>query len=198
MKGDTSGTHFAPDNNEIDSGIGKAHPDARNTNEMTRFSLGLSHDPEKGEVQILDRRFAVVDIAAFCQRWDTLVGRKVAGVQMKNLEYHLGVDDAKAIMRNRPDATVEQLITYLQETDRISGVGVTKVTRTGDELFHIEIKNPVVAGTEGAAAFFASGWWCGAIDTVLKRRFDVGDPIYDREKNVLKFDLKARPVQEKD
>jgi hypothetical protein len=160
--------------------------------------LDLLHDPEKGQVQILDKRFAVVDIAAFCQRWDDLVGRKVAGVQMKSLEHHLGVDDAEAIMRNTPDATAEQLITYLQETDRISGVGVTNVTRTGDELFHIEIQNPVVAGTEGAAAFFASGWWCGAMDTVMKRRFDVTDPTYDKEKNVLKFNLTARPEHAKD
>jgi hypothetical protein len=161
------------------------------------FRLDSFLDRENGEVRILDRRFAVVDIAAFCRRWDALVGLKVAGVQMKSLEYHLGVEDAQAIIRNMPNATPEEIINHLQETDRISGVGVTKVTRTAEEV-HIEIHNPVVAATEGAAAFFASGWWCGAIDTVLKGRFDIKDATYDEEKHLLKFNLVARPMQGKE
>jgi hypothetical protein len=160
------------------------------------FRLDSFFDRENGEVRILDRRFAVVDIAAFCQRWDALVGLKVAGVQMKSLEYHLGVEDAQAIIRNMPNATPEQIIGHLQETDRISGVGVTKVTRTGEGVIQIEIYNPVVAANEGAAAFFASGWWCGAIDTVLKGRFDVKDTVYDEEKRLLRFNLAPRPMQE--
>jgi hypothetical protein len=177
------------------------NPHLNNRNRLThpdRFQLDSSLDPEKGELRILNRRFALVDISAFCQRWDTLVGRKVAGVQMKSLEYHLGEEDAKAIMRNMPNATPEEIIGYLQETDRISGVGVTKVTRTSEQLIRIEIYNPVVAATEGAAAFFASGWWCGAIDTVLKGRFDVRDTVHDEEKRLLGFNLAARPMQEKE
>jgi hypothetical protein len=201
MKRDTLTNPLAPDINEIGNGTRKARFNARNSSQPTgfdSFSLDLSQDHEEGEVRILDRRFAVVDIAAFCQRWDALVGRQVAGVQMKSLEYHLGVEDAEAIMRKAPSATTEQIITYLQETDRMSGVGVTKVSRTGPDLIQIEIYNPVVAGTEGAAAFFASGWWCGAMDKVLKGRFDVRDTIYDKEKNVLKFNLTARAGQRKD
>jgi hypothetical protein len=199
MKGNPLEASITPADDETKPS-GGISPLARNMNRPTgfdSFSLDLSRDREKGEVRILDQRFAMVDIAAFCQRWDALVGRKVAGVQMKSLEYHLGEEDAQAIMRKTPNATAEQVIAYLQETDRISGVGVTKVSRTSPELIHIEIHNPVVAGTEGAAAFFASGWWCGALDTVLKGRFDVSDTIYDKEKNVLKFNLAARPGQEK-
>jgi hypothetical protein len=172
------------------------HPNSRDRlTHSESFRLDSFLDRENGEVRILDRRFAVVDIAAFCQRWDALVGVKVAGVQMKSLEYHLGVEDAQGIIRNMPNATPEEIIGYLQETDRISGVGVTKVTRTGEEV-HIEIRNPVVAANEGAAAFFASGWWCGAIDTVLKGRFDVKDTVYDEEKRLLRFSLAPRSMRE--
>lgn len=140
----------------------------------------------------MGQRFAVVDVAEFCKRWDALVGRKVAEVQMKSLEYHLGEADANALMKKMPNATAEDNIAYLEEIDRVSGVGLSKVTRLGHELFQIEIQNPVVAATEGAAAFFASGWWCGAMDTVLKRRFDARDITYDEEKRLLKFNLVAR------
>jgi hypothetical protein len=198
MKTNILANPLAPDNDQIGNGVDKARFNLRNSSQPTRFdnfSVDLSHDREEGEVRILERRFAVVDIAAFCQRWDALVGKKVAGVQMKSLEYHLGVEDAEAIMRKTPNATPEETILHLQEADRISGVGVTKATMVNPDLIHIEIRNPVVAGTEGAAAFFASGWWCGAADTVLKGRFDVADTIYDEEKNLLKFNLKARPAQ---
>jgi hypothetical protein len=201
MKGNPLEAPITPPDNETKPSGGISPLGARNMNQLTdfdSFSLELSHDREKGEVRILDQRFAVIDIAAFCQRWDALVGRKVAGVQMKSLEYHLGEEDAQAIMKKTPNATAEQVIVHLQEADRISGVGVTKVSRMSRELIHIEIQNPVVAAAEGAAAFFASGWWCGALDTVLKGRFDVRDTIHDKEKNVLRFNLTARPGQEKD
>lgn len=178
---------------------GAFSPAVRNTDHLTDFdslSLNLSLDRENGEVRILDQRFAVVDISEFCKWWDALVGRKVAGVQMKSLEYHLGQADARALMKKMPNATTEENTAHLEEADRISGVGVSKVTRLSDELFHIEIQNPVVAATEGAAAFFASGWWCGAMDTVLKKRFDVSDIRHNEERRLLKFNLVARPIQE--
>lgn len=154
--------------------------------------LDLSLDREKGEVKILNERLAVIDITAFCERMNALVGMKVAEVQIKSLEHRLGEEDASAIMKEKSDATVEQLIDFLSEIDLISGIGVTKVSRDSDKRIHVETHNPIVAGVEGAAASFISGWWCGAMDSVFNRRFDVRETKYDRQNDVLKFDLVER------
>lgn len=150
---------------------------------------------EKGELRILGKRHTAVDVEAFCDSLDYLVGVQVAQVIMHNVEYRLGKLDGARAKMEKTKASLTELVDYLAQADLESGIGKTKVTLSGDPATQaeVEVANPCVRGTSGAARSFIASWWAGAITSLLDKEFDIKNVAFDQEKNIMKCSLATRP-----
>ena len=126
-------------------------------------------DKENGELRILGQRHTAIDAQTLCNYLDSLTGAQVAEVIMRNLEFRLGKLDAARLKGERPQATLQELVDHLARTDRFSGLGITTVSlpESSQASIEIEIGNPSVKGTAGAAKAFAFSWWAGALTALL-------------------------------
>jgi hypothetical protein len=154
-----------------------------------RFTAeGPVWDREKGELWIVGRRNTAIDAQALCDYLDSLVGSQVAEVIINNLESRTGKQDGDWIRREKPKLATNELIKFGEEWDRMSGVGATQVTLPEDETSPIvlEISNPSVKGTHGAAKAFLFSWWAGMLTSLLGKNFEYKNALYDQEKNIMK------------
>lgn len=153
-------------------------------------------DKEKGELVINGRRHTAVDAQALCDHLNSLVGQQVAEVIMDNLEFRLGKLDAEYIRKERPGASVSEIIDFFALSDSMSGVGITKVTipPTPSTLNPVllEILNPSVKGGNGAHRAFLVSWWRGALGALFGRDLQILNLNYDQERNQLKASLTWR------
>ncbi len=151
-------------------------------------------DTAKGELRILGQRHTAIDAQTLCDHLDSLVGVQVAEVIMHNLEFHLGKSDAARLRAGRPQATITELVENLVKSDRLSGTGITKVTlpENPENPILIEVSNPSVKRTTGAAKSFLFSWWAGTLTALIDREFDVKYVAYDEEKNLLKCQIVRR------
>jgi len=154
-------------------------------------------DKPKAEFRLFGQRQALVDVRSLCDHLDSLVGPVVGEVIMHNLESRLGKEDADRVREANPKATVAELLAKLEETDLITGMGVTKVSLPKDPAAEIklEIWNPIVRGNSGAAKSFLFSWWCGALTSLLGRELDIKMVDYDDKANTLRCELGSRAVQ---
>jgi len=162
---------------------------------LTRLSEETFWDTEKGVLRIGGQRHTAIDAQTLCDHLDTLVGSKVAEVIMHNLEFRLGKLDATRFRNEKPQATLQELVEYLAKTARLSGLGITNVTLLENEKsdpVQIEIANPSVKGSAGAAKAFGFSWWAGVMTTLLDKQMEPHDIFYDREKDVIRCRLVAR------
>jgi hypothetical protein len=122
-----------------------------------------------------------------CNHLDSLVGIKVAEVIVSNLEYRSGKDETEMFRKEKPQATLSEMVDLLVRYDSLTGVGITKVTLPKNDQDHIivQISNPSVKGTVGAAKAFLFSYWCGALTTLLNRNLEIEDVAYDEKKNVM-------------
>lgn len=158
---------------------------------------GAVFDAEKGELHILGRRCIAIDAQTFCDYLDSLVGSTVGEVQMRSLQFRLGRNCAERVRNESPQGTPQDIIDLLVESDRASGVGLTKVTLSlnpGDrsDSILVEISNPSVKGTEGAAKAYLLSWWAGALTSLLGTNLDAREIIYSQKENVMRCRLVPR------
>ena len=151
-------------------------------------------DPEKGELCILGKRHIAVDVQTLCSYLDSLVGVKVGEVIMHNIEFSLGKMDAARLRAERPQSSLTELVEHLTNADRLSGTGITKVTlpENPQNRILIEVANPGVKGTAGAAKEFLVAWWAGAFSALYDKEFDVKHVAYDEGKKLLTGAVAAR------
>ena len=151
---------------------------------------------ENGELRILGMRLTAIDAQSLCNHLDSLVGTKVGEVIMHNLEFRLGKLDAARLRAERPGTKVNDLVEHLVRTDRLTGVGVTSVRfpETPSQPVNVEVANPSVKGTEGAAKSFIFSYWAGALTALLDKEFDVKNAVYDTEKNLMKCLITPRDM----
>ncbi len=151
-------------------------------------------DTEKGELRIRGQRYTAIDAQTLCNHLDSLVGVQVAEVIMHNLEFRLGKSDAARLRVENPKATVRELVEHLIKSDRLSGAGITKVTlpENPENPILVEVSNPSVKGTTGAAKAFLFSWWAGALTALHDKEFDLKHVAYDEEKNELKCQIAVR------
>jgi hypothetical protein len=154
----------------------------------------LIWDKEKGELRILGRRQTAMTPEILCNHLDSLVGVKVAEVIMHNLEYRSGKHETEMFCRDKPQATLSEMIDLLIQYDSVSGIGITKVTlpKNEEDRIIVQISNPSVKGTIGAAKAFLFSWWCGALTTLLNRNLEIEDVTYDEEENVMRCKIVSR------
>jgi hypothetical protein len=151
-------------------------------------------DTEKGELRILGKRHTAIDAQTLCSHLDSLVGVQVAEVIMHNLEFRLGKLDAAKLKTERPQASLPELVEHLAKSDRLSGVGMTKVTlsKSPQNPMQIEVTNPSVKAASGAAKAFIFGWWAGALTALFDKEFDVTNVVYDEPRGLLKCQIAPR------
>jgi hypothetical protein len=146
-------------------------------------------DREKGELRILGQRHLAIDAQALCDHLDSLVGPTVAEVIMDNHERRLGKEDAARFRREKPKATVREIIDTVIETDLLSGAGITKITLPQEAVHEgaifVEIQNPCVKGVRGAAKALLLSYWCGALSGLFGNEFEAQDVIYKETDNIL-------------
>ena len=151
-------------------------------------------DKEKGIIHILGQRHTAIDVQTLCNHLDSLVGAEVAEVITHNLEFRLGKLDAARLRAGKPQANLTELVEHLMKSERLSGVGRTKVTLPEDQEnpILIEVSDPSVKGTTGAAKTFLFSWWTGVLTALLDKEFDVKYVAYDEENNLLKCQIAKR------
>jgi len=154
----------------------------------------LISDAEKGELRVFGARVTAIDAQALCNRLDSLVGVQVAEVIMHNLEYRDGKLDAAKVKAEKPQASLGELIEDLARGFRLSGLGVPKVTlpENAKGAIEIEIANPCVTGSKGAAKSFAFSWWAGVLTTLSGQEMDVKDYIFYEDRNMTICRIVAR------
>ena len=149
---------------------------------------------EKGELRILGRRHIAIDAEALCRHLESCVGKKVAEVILNNHEVRLGKEDVEYVRTHNPQATVQQVLDVLLHSDCVSGFGLTTIRLPAGKFdpVIVEVENPAITGTEGAAKALMFSYWAGALSLLLGHEFEVGDATYDHDKNHLKGRLTAR------
>lgn len=152
------------------------------------MSEGVVWDKAKGELRILGQRRTAVDIQGLCEHLDLIVGAKVAEVVMNQHEFRQGKDDAARIRQEKPDAAIQELLDSFANAETLSGVGVVKVTLPEASLgpIDLEISNPCVKRTTGAAKSLLFSYWCGLFTQLLGKEFKIDHVTYDENKNLMK------------
>jgi hypothetical protein len=145
-------------------------------------------DKAKGELRILGQRHAAVDIQGLCEHLDIIVGPMVAEVVMNQHEFRQGKDDAASIRQEKPEAAIQELLDSFANAETLSGVGVVKVTipEASPGPIDVEISNPCVKRTTGAAKSFLFSYWCGLFTQLLGKEFKIDQVGYDENKNLMK------------
>ena len=151
-------------------------------------------DADKGEIRLFGKRHVAIDAQSLCEFLDSLVGTQVGEVIMHSLEYHLGRTEAERFKEKNPQATLNDLIERFVGADRLSGVGLTKVTMSSNpqHLVLIEIANPGTKGSTGAAKSFIFSWWAGLLSLHLGKELDVNEVWYDEQGNIARGRLVER------
>lgn len=145
-------------------------------------------DKAKGQLRILGQRHAAVDIQGLCEHLDLIVGSMVAEVVMNQHEFRQGKDDAASIRREKPEAAIQELLDSFANAAALSGVGVVKVTipEASPGPIDVEISNPCVKRTTGAAKSFLFSYWCGLFSQLLGKELKIDYVTYDENKNLMK------------
>jgi hypothetical protein len=145
-------------------------------------------DKAKGELRILGQRHAAVDIQGLCEHLDIIVGPMVAEVVMNQHEFRQGKDDAANIRQEKPKAAIQELLDSFANAEALSGIGVVKVTipEASPGPIDVEISNPCVKRTTGAAKSFLFSYWCGLFTQLLGKEFKINEVAYDENKNLMK------------
>lgn len=154
-------------------------------------------DEANSEIRIFNRRHVAMDAEALCRHLETLTGVRVAEVIIGNHESQLGKEDAEEIRKQKPQATVQELLAVIAEGGILSGFGVTKAKLTegasGD--IHLEVSNPAVKSTAGAGKALMFSYWCGALSYFLGKEFEAIDVTYDEQQNMLKCRIVPQTVK---
>jgi len=145
-------------------------------------------DRAKGELRILGQRHIAIDIQEFCEHLDLIVGPMVAEVVMNQHEFRQGKEDAASTRQRKPEAAIQELLDSFANAEALSGVGVVKVTIPEASLgpIDVEISNPCVKRTTGAAKSFLFSYWCGIFTQLLGKEFKIDRVAYDENKNLMK------------
>jgi hypothetical protein len=145
-------------------------------------------DKAKGELHIAGQRRVAIDIQSLCEHLDLIVGANVAEVIMNQNQLRQGKNDAARIRQGRSEATIQQIVELIVDAESLSGVGVVKVI--APEISHdsvdLEISNPCVKRTSGAAKSFLFSYWCGVFTELVGKEFKIGEVTYDENKNSMK------------
>jgi len=151
-------------------------------------------DKAKGELRILGQRHAAVDMQGLCDNLDLIVGPKVAEVIMNQHEFRQGKDDAANIRQKKPGATIRELVDWFANAETVSGVGVVKITtpETPPGPIDVEILNPCVKGTTGAAKSFLFSYWCGVFTHLLDKEFKIDEVTYDENRDLMRCRIVPR------
>ena len=155
---------------------------------------GVVWDKAKGELRILGQRHVAFDIQGFCEHFDLMVGPVVAEVMMNQHEFRQGKEDAASIRQRKPEAAIQELVDSFANAGALSGVGVVKVTIPEASLgpFNVEISNPCVKRTTGAAKSLLFSYWCGLFTQLLGKEFKIDDVTYNDKGNLMKCRIVPR------
>jgi len=147
----------------------------------------LTFDEKNGEIRILGRRLAAIDIADLCRHMDTLVGVRVGETIMSSHLRQSGQEDVAKVRELHPQATPREILDVLIDGDLVQGIGVTKIdfTENMPRSVAFAILNPIVHATEGSALSFVLSYWEGALGSVFNMSFQGRDVSYDSKINVL-------------
>ena len=161
---------------------------------MSSLSDELVWDKEKGELRILGRRQLAISPQDLCTYLDNLVGVPVSDVIINNLEFRGGKQETEVFRKEMPNSSVSDIIDILIKYDSLTGVGLTKVIlpEDRDKPILLQISNPCVKGTVGAAKSILVSWWCGALSALFGKDFEAKDVTYDEKSNTVKCNIVPR------
>jgi len=107
---------------------------------------------------------------------------------MNQHEFRQGKDDAARIRQEKPDAAIQELLGYFANAETLSGVGVVKVTipEAPPGPIDVEISNPCVKRTTGAAKSLLFSYCCGVFTELFGKEFMVAQVTYDEGNDLMK------------
>jgi hypothetical protein len=150
---------------------------------------------DDGEIVISGRRHLAVDVRSLCRHIDLLVGCRVAEVIFNQHWFALGRDDAVRAKVEKPSSNIREIVTDLAQYDRLSGLGVTRLTipENPDSPVELEISNPCLDSSEGAGKAVLTSYWCGALTFLLGKEVVVSNLTFDQ--NIARCKLEAKLPQ---
>lgn len=145
-------------------------------------------DKAKGELRILGQRHVAIDVQGLCVHLDLILGTGVAEVLLNQHELRQGKEDAAAARKERPQATIQELVDSFSDAETLSGAGIVKASVPGASPgpIDVEISNPCVERTTGAAKSFLFSYWCGVFTELYGKEFKIGKVTYDESRNLMK------------
>jgi len=170
--------------------VGEVFPDRQVVRKMHELS-------ETGVLRVLGERRLAIDVRTLCDHLDLLVGSKVAEVIISNTAFALGKEDVSRVLKERPDATVLEMIEFFVQDQRLSGVGVCKVSFRSEKSVDLEIANPVLKPASGSSKAMLVSRWCGALSELLNEKMIAEKVEYDDLSDVLKCRIVASIVGKK-
>jgi hypothetical protein len=152
------------------------------------LSEDIVWDKAKGELRILGQRHVALDIDGLCDHLDLIVGPRVAEVVMNQHEFRQGKEDAATFRQQRPEATLQEFVDLFASVETVSGAGVVRVAmpETSPGPVSIEILNPCVKRSTGAAKSFFFSFWCGVFTQLLDKEFKIDQVVYDENRDLMK------------
>jgi len=151
-------------------------------------------DKAKGELHIMGQRHTAVDVQGLCNNLDLILGPKVAEVVMNQHEFRQGKADVVNMREKMPGAPIQEIIKMSADAETLSGVGAVSVTlpESLPGPVDLEILNPCVKRTTGAAKSLLFSYWCGVFSELLGKEFKIEQVTYDEGKNLMKCRITPR------
>ena len=156
--------------------------------EQLKLRRVFEFDDVNGEILVLGRRYAAVDLENFCQHLDLIVGPKVAGTIVGSHARQVGKEDVDKIHDSQPASSPGEIIEALVVGDILGGFGVTKIRLTEDQAVpvELEVRNPIIKSCSGTGVRFLLSYWEGALSTLFKQVLEMNNVTYDESQNVLR------------
>jgi hypothetical protein len=172
--------------------VEEVFPDRQIVQKMHELS-----EKETGVLRVLGQRRLAIDVQTLCDHLDLLVGSKVAEVIIGNTSFALGKEDVSRVLKERPDATILEMIEFFVQDQRLSGVGICKVNVRSEKSVDLEIINPVLKPTSGSSKAMVVSRWCGALSELLNEKMIAEKVEYDEISDVLKCRIVASIIGKK-
>jgi len=146
----------------------------------------------KAELTVLGKRCLAIDVDSLSRRLDLLVGVQVAEVLIDNHEANLGKHDAANLQKEKPQASVREIIDSLIKAKAASGLGIITINLDDPESPTVAVSNPIIKKATGSGKSFMFSYWRGVLGILLNKDLVLADSDFDEKNSLLKCRIRER------
>jgi arabinogalactan endo-1,4-beta-galactosidase len=117
---------------------------------------------------------------------------------MKYLEFNRGKQEASKVALEGQGSPIVDLVKEIIKINRLTGMGITELSlpnnSNGTGTYIVEVQNPIVKKTEGAAGMFLISYWAGALSSLIGKQLEIKTINYDKSRDVMVGELATRII----